>query len=80
MDLTEILETIARDGLEGPRDLDVALEAITALYDDEILTEHGLEQLADLIEDFAEFHPRKIDRAERDCIIDMINDIFLRDK
>lgn len=79
MDLTEILETIARDGLEGPRDLDVALDAICQCYPDEVLTEDGFDQLADLIEGFAEYHPRKVDRAERDCIVDMINDIFLKD-
>ena len=28
-DIARILETIARDGLEGPRDLDVALDAIS---------------------------------------------------
>lgn len=27
-ELAEILETVARDGLPGPRDLDVALEAV----------------------------------------------------
>lgn len=78
MALTEILETIARDGLEGPRDLDVAIEAIFACYDDEVLDEDNLDALADLLEDFAEIHPRKLDRAERDCIVDMINEIFLR--
>ena len=32
--LAEILETVAKDGLEGPRDLDVALDAIQAIYGD----------------------------------------------
>lgn len=78
MDLTEILETIARDGLEGPRDLDVALDAIAQCYGEDVLDEDALIDLADLIEDFAEVHPRKLDRAERDCIVDMINEIFMR--
>lgn len=31
--LAAILETVERDGLKGPRDLDVALDAIEALFD-----------------------------------------------
>lgn len=33
-DLAEILETVARDGLPGPRDLDVALDAILCTLKD----------------------------------------------
>jgi hypothetical protein len=31
--LAEILKAVERDGLSGPRDLDVALDAIEALFD-----------------------------------------------
>ena len=31
--LAEILKTVEKDGLKGPRDLDVALDAIEALFD-----------------------------------------------
>lgn len=31
--LAEILKTVEKDGLSGPRDLDVALDAIEALFD-----------------------------------------------
>lgn len=78
MDLTEILETVARDGLPGPRDLDVAIDAITACYVDDVLTEKGFDELADLIEGLGDSAPYTLPRSERDALVDMINDIYLR--
>lgn len=34
--LAEILKAVERDGLSGPRDLDVALDAIEALFNDDV--------------------------------------------
>ena len=39
--IAQILETIAHDGLPGPRDLDVALDAITCTFRDAIRNGDG---------------------------------------